>query len=333
MLLKLYRKLAHAAYQKYAPQRAAKAKKAIDYKKDHGFNDSYASGTLSVSALHEGFQNAGLLSTDTIFIRTSLAAANAFEGGVPAYLKALMEYFKDGNIMMSSYTFNKSPVMYLADNPLFDPAKSMDQLNLVSEFFRRQPDTYRSIHPTHSVVAWGKDARWLTADHHKSSFCYAPDSPFARLFELGAKEISVGVYPTSITFHYVEQFMGAEVPCFQDMETPIISRVVVDGKEEQLPFRETDSFAVYDAFYDVFEGTPAEPIKHFFAGEVDFYTMDLCDRLQAMKDLAAAGKHWHTEPSKAKNFVLKNIVKPLVLAAFYEKKDGELHPVARRDEL
>ena len=328
MFLKLYRKIALATYERYAFIRKNNARKAIAYKKKMGYNSEYSPSSIPISELANQLENANIRRSDTVFIRTSLSAAMAFEGGVQAFLKTLMDYFSpNGTLVMSSYTFNRSPILFLADNPLFDAQKSTDQLSLVNEFFRRTPGVFRSIHPTHSVCAFGKKAEWIVSDHHKSEFCYAPDSPFARLYDLGAKEISIGVYPTSLTLHHIEQFIPKNIPGYHDLEIPIMCRLILNGEEVRKTFKDTDTFASYNSNYDVFAETEAEPQKHFFGEELDFYVLDLRKQLAAMKKLVEQKKYWHTEPSKIKNFILKNIIKPLVLAAFFNKKDGILYPV------
>lgn len=328
MITHLYRKSVRKLYDRYTPIRRKKARQAMEYKKAQGFNQEYAPGSIPVSEIPEKLEATGIRRDDTVFVRISLSAASAFEGGVTAFLKEIMDYLTpEGTLVMSSYTFDKSPILFLADSPLFDPEKSTDRLNLVSELFRRTPGVLRSIHPTHSVCAYGKNAQWIVADHHKSEFCYGPDSPFARLYDLNAKEISIGVYPTSLTLHYIEQFVPENVPGFQDLKTPILCRIVVDGKEVKKPFRDTDSFADYTANYQVFEGTDAQPEKHFFGKNLDFHILDLNRQIKAMRRLVEEKKYWHTEPSRLKNIILKYLIKPLVLLAFFDRRNGVLHPL------
>ncbi|MBI9112695.1 AAC(3) family N-acetyltransferase [Maridesulfovibrio ferrireducens] len=328
MFLNIYRKLALAAYSRYGVIRKKNSRKAMEHKRNIGYNLDYAPGSIPVSEISDQLTNAGILSTDTVFVRISLSAGLAFEGGVQAFLKALMDYFTpNGTLVMSSYTFNKSPILFLADNPFFDSKTTTDQLSLVNELFRRTPGVLRSIHPTHSVCAFGKNAKWIVADHHKSEYCYSPNSPFARLYELGAKEISIGVYPTSISFHYIEQFVPKHIPGYQDLDTPIMCRLKINDEEIRKPFKDTDGFAYYRSNYDVFIGTKAQPQKHFFGQNLDFYTLDLPDQLNAMKILVEQKQYWHTEPSKLKNFIFKKIIKPMILKAFFNKKDGILYPV------
>lgn len=324
MILTQYRNIARRAYERYTPIRERKARAHLNRKKD--YNLPYKSNSISISSLADDFKKAGLISTDTIFIRTSLAAASSFEGGCSSYIKALMDFFQDGNIVMSSYTFNKSPLMFLSENPLFDPAHSVDQLNLVSEFFRRNQNVYRSIHPTHSIVAWGKDAKWIVKDHHKSEFCYGPNSPFARLYDLNAKEISVGVFPTSLTYHYIEQFIPKDQPSFRDLPSPIMCRILLDGKECLMPFCATDTFASILRVSEVFEGTGAEPVHHKISEYLDFYTTNLTDQLTALKKIVKEKGSLHYITNRWKHFFKKNIIRPMVLKAFFNKKNGILYP-------
>ncbi|WP_031482530.1 AAC(3) family N-acetyltransferase [Maridesulfovibrio frigidus] len=334
MILTIYRKLVAMAYEKYAPYRKKRAQRRLRWKRSMGYNLEYTPNTIPISELRNQFVNAGIKPDETIFIRISLSAAQAFEGGVKAYFDFLFDYFSpDGNIVMSSYTFNKSPILFLAENQIFDPKMSTDQLNLVSEMFRRTPGVKRSIHPTHSIVAYGKKAEWIVKDHHKSAECYGPQSPFARLYELKTKEISIGTAPTSISFHYVEQFMKPSDPGFNDLENPVMCRVKLEDEVKLLPFTVTDTFAAYEGKYskEMLSGTAASPSIYKFDGsELLLYVSTLDNHLQAMLDLAKKGKFWYRDDCKLKHFVLSKIVKPLMLTAFFQKKNGILYPVHKK---
>ncbi|WP_320171761.1 AAC(3) family N-acetyltransferase [Maridesulfovibrio sp.] len=327
MLINLYRKIVFKAYDMYAPIRERKSRKIMALKKKLGFNRIYEQNLISIEELQSSLESSGLKSNDTVFIRASLSAAQSIKGGVPAFLDGLKSYFSEGTIMMSSYTFDKSPIMYLATNPLFDPKTSLDRLNLVSEFFRRSPDVKRSIHPTHSVVVWGKDAHWFVKDHHKSSFCYDINSPFAKLYLRNAKELSFGVFPTSLSYHFIEQFVSQGYPTYRDFDTPVMCRVVVDGNEEILPFKVTDAFRAIHDRGDMIVGTDAEPQKHEISSHLDYYIFDLAPQLEALKEIIRNCGSYHYITNHFLDFVLKYIVEPLVLTAYYNKKNGKYYPV------
>ena len=58
---------------------------------------------------------------------------------IPAIQKIVKDYFgKEGNIVLSAYTFHKSPLMYLSENPIFDVNKSPGRLSLFNEIFRHK---------------------------------------------------------------------------------------------------------------------------------------------------------------------------------------------------
>ncbi|SDK52466.1 aminoglycoside 3-N-acetyltransferase [Maridesulfovibrio ferrireducens] len=328
MLKKTYQYLFMLAYRYYGPLRKRKASMMMKSKQSSGFNLPVDVGGISNRKLFQALERAGVQAGGTLFIRTSLSAASAFEGGVVGYLNALKEYLTpSGNLVMSSYTFSKSPLMTLADNPLFAPESSIDQLNLVSEFFRRQSDVYRSIHPTHSVSAWGKDAQWITKDHHTSSFCYAEVSPFAKLYALDANEVSIGVFPTSLSYHYIEQYLPVGQPGFRDLPCPVMCRIVVDGNERTMPFNVTDTFTSILRISETFEGTNAEPISYKISDNLDMYIHNLNKQLGALKDIVKEKGSIHYVTSPCKDLFLRKIIKPMVLNAVFNKKDGVLYPV------
>lgn len=328
MFTTLYRFIIRKAYNAYSPIRARKARKTMELKKKLGFNNQYQPESISIDELHRSLQQNGLKSTDTVFVRTSLSAAQSFKGGVSAFLEGLKSYFSEGTIMMSSYTFDKSPLMYLADDPLFDPQKSIDRLNLVSEFFRRSVGVKRSIHPTHSVVVWGKDAEWFVKNHHNSPFCYDKESPFAKLYQRNAIELSFGVFPTSLSYHYIEQFVPKQNPSFRDFENPIMCKVVIEDIEQTLPFKITNSFRYLAKRNEAIRGTKAEALRHSI-GELDYYSVVLNSQLEALLKIINDYGSFHIVKNKYYDFVLNKIISPIVISAFFYKRDKILYPLTR----
>jgi|GEM_PF-4791297 len=328
MFLNLYRKCIFKLFDLYSPLRKIRAKRRVSKKKSLGYNKNYAENSIPLSEIAIKLKQAGVSRSDTIFIRTSASAARAFEGGIQSFLNELIEYITpDGNLVMSSYTFDKSPLMYLADNPVFDHEYSFDRMSLVGEIFRRMPGVLRSVHPTHSLCAYGNDAEWIVSEHHKSENCYSRYSPFAKIYDLNGKDISIGVFPTTISIHYIEQFLPKNAPAFRDMMRPVMCRLNIDGEEFAQPFKVQDIFTRYSGEYSIFNGTNAEMKKHYFGKYLDFHVSDLQLQLAAMKKLAADGLYWNSVPSKLVNVCMQYIVKPLVLKAYFEEVDGVLIPV------
>ena len=125
--MKLIRLFIFYLYDKFYPLiRKKKAKDKLIFKKKLGFNKEINQKlNLSASDWSQLFLEANIKKTDTVFLRTTFSCANSFEGGAIAFVDLLKEYFgKEGNIVLSSYTFDKSPLMYLSENPIFDVNKS-----------------------------------------------------------------------------------------------------------------------------------------------------------------------------------------------------------------
>jgi aminoglycoside 3-N-acetyltransferase len=86
-------------------------------------------------------------------------------------------------------------------------------MGLLTELFRRMPNVVRSIHPTHAVAAWGKDAAAIVADHHLARTPCGDGTPYARLLERRGKILLLGVDISSLTFyHTIEELLEARFP-------------------------------------------------------------------------------------------------------------------------
>ena len=114
---------------------------------------------------------------------------------------------------MVSLPFRGAAYDYLALGKPFNVRKTMSMMGLVTEMFRRREGTVRSLHPTHPVLAYGKDAAWLVADHERCLYPCGPGSPFEKLRQLRGKLLFFDVAFQSITFfHYVEDLLKERIP-------------------------------------------------------------------------------------------------------------------------
>ena len=157
-------------------------------------------------SLTADLKRAGILPADTLLIHSSLKSIGEVEGGADTVLDALMDYFRDeGLLVFPTLTYHLNQA-----NPVFSVRDTPSQVGLLSELFRRRPGVLRSLHPTHSVAAWGRDAAAFIAGHEMFSTPCARNSPWGRLGDRGAKILFIGTKTISCnTFlHGVEEWFG-----------------------------------------------------------------------------------------------------------------------------
>ena len=83
----------------------------------------------------------------------------------------------------------------------------------VNERLRQPEDALRSIHPTHSVVAIGRDAAFYTAEHHLDDTPFGIHSPYFKIIKRHAKTLLLGTTQNNVTFiHVIEDLLGDADP-------------------------------------------------------------------------------------------------------------------------
>jgi aminoglycoside 3-N-acetyltransferase len=94
----------------------------------------------------------------------------------------------EGLLMMTTHSYNftnrKDIGVYKRD---VTPA----QTGIIPETFRQMEGVLRSLHPTHSVAAWGKDAQKYIAGHEKHE-ALGEGTPFYRFARTGGKILMIG---------------------------------------------------------------------------------------------------------------------------------------------
>jgi len=91
------------------------------------------------------------------------------------------------------------------ENPYFSYHDTPSCVGIISEIFRKEKDTIRSINPIHSVAAWGKHAIELTNEHIKDRVTIFYYSPLYKMLKYNAKILMLGCGLKPNTFmHLVE---------------------------------------------------------------------------------------------------------------------------------
>jgi len=143
----------------------------------------------------------GVKTGDLLAVHSSLKSIGFVEGGAETVVAALKNVLGlSGTLMMP--VFN-SPV------EVFNAREQPSKVGIITETFRKSEGAMRSLHPTHSVAAWGKKAHHIIREHHKRE-ALGVASPFNRLAKHGGKVLMIGVNFTRCSIiHVAESLAGA----------------------------------------------------------------------------------------------------------------------------
>ena len=157
----------------------------------------------------------GLKSGDVVLVHVAFNKFTGYLGKPSGVLQALREVVaKEGTLMMPSLPFRDTAYQYIHSGKTFDVRKTPSAMGLLTELFRRDKATRRSLHPTHPVLANGPQSDILIRDHQQSTTPCGQHSPFEKLIPQQGKILLLGTGIGVLTFfHYLEERYEAQLPC------------------------------------------------------------------------------------------------------------------------
>jgi aminoglycoside 3-N-acetyltransferase len=159
--------------------------------------------TLGADDVARALRECGLSAGDACFFQARMSAFGSFEGGPGAVVAAIGEVVgRDGLVAMPAYPMGGPALDYLAADPVFDVRRSPSRMGAISEAFRREPGTLRSLHPTHTICAKGSGAEPLVAGHERAESPFSEGTPFVRLRELDALQVFFGTGTAPMTMYH-----------------------------------------------------------------------------------------------------------------------------------
>ncbi len=154
----------------------------------------------------------GIENTDTVMVHTSLKSIGEIDPGdtttAEVFMEALRECLPEGLLLIPTHTW----ATIREDGQEFSVTDSQPCIGAVPSAavkLAAAGEGLRSLHPTHSVVAFGKcAAEYIAADAQACT--PAPWSgSFGKLYESGGKILLVGVDQGRNTFfHAVDEFLN-----------------------------------------------------------------------------------------------------------------------------
>src|SRR5690554_3690714 len=110
--------------------------------------------TYTKEDLIKQLKDMGIDKNDTIKVHVSYKAIHPTTDGPNTVIDALMEYMKEGLLVIPTHTWG----VVNDDNPIYDPLSTKSNIGTIPNLFLERKNVYRSLHPTHSVAAYGEDA-------------------------------------------------------------------------------------------------------------------------------------------------------------------------------
>ena len=158
----------------------------------------------------------GVYDTDTLVVHTALKSVGKIETiekrPAVALIDALRAAVKDGLLLIPAFTYAN-----VREEPVFDirntmpciggvPAAAVELANRSYAKGERSP--IRSLHPTHSVVAFGKGAAEYVADDAKATTPFPIFGSYGKMIHGGGKLLFIGAPLSSNSFiHAVDEYL------------------------------------------------------------------------------------------------------------------------------
>lgn len=199
-------------------------------------------GSLPVteSSLVRDLSALGLEPGMTVLVHSSLSSIGWVAGGSAAVIRALERVLApEGTLVMPAHSgdlsdpaaWSNPPVPESWWQPIRDemPAFESDLtptrgMGAIAETFRKRSGTIRSSHPSVSFTARGPAAEAVTAGH-SLAFSLGEKSPLARLYELDARVLLIGVgHDSDTSLHLAEYRSSYPGKTFTEFAAPVVER-------------------------------------------------------------------------------------------------------------
>ena len=157
--------------------------------------------------IHTQLRQMGVSPSDTVLMHTSMKAVGEVEGRAEGFLDILIDYFaEDGLFLIPTHT-------YANLNDLSKPTMDMNSpytcIGLLPSLAAVHPKAHRSLHPTHSMAAFGKRAEEYIAGEEEIDTSTHWKGCYGKLYDVGGKVLLCGVGHNRDTYlHSCEERIG-----------------------------------------------------------------------------------------------------------------------------
>ena len=158
---------------------------------------------LSSKDIYQSLVSLGVDASDTILVHSDILSFGKIVNP-STILKDLTDVIKSvvpfGTIIMPTYTYS------FTKNETYNPDETPSTVGSLTNYFKSQPETYRTLDPIVSVSVLG-DKKYLQCDTRN---CFGENSVYSEILKSCGKILILGSkFEKSLTFlHFVEQKFG-----------------------------------------------------------------------------------------------------------------------------
>lgn len=158
-------------------------------------------------SIFEFLESCGIKSSDTVLVHTSMRSIGEVEGGCDGIIDAFSKYLKDGLFIVPTHTWANVD----KNNPIYDVRSTEPCIGALPTVAAFRKDGIRSLHPTHSVAAFGKNAYEFIKGEEKCTSPCPAHGVWSRLYDVDAKILLIGVGLNRNTYiHAIDEEIGLE---------------------------------------------------------------------------------------------------------------------------
>ncbi len=154
-----------------------------------GWNRKEEDIMITKKDIFQFLENLEIKHNDKVTIHCSLKSIGEIENGADGFIDAFCEYLSEGLFIVPTHTWDKVD----KEHPFYDVKTTEPCVGVLSKVAAFRPDGVRSLHPTHSVTVFGKNAMKFVEGEEKCGSPSPIGSCINRLYEENGKILLIGV--------------------------------------------------------------------------------------------------------------------------------------------
>lgn len=184
----------------YSPNILKKAIMKINkYREKKVIKERMLRTIVSKETVHDIIQQLNI--TGDVMLHTSKVNIGNIEGGTQYIAEELINKIdlNKHTLLVSALPYRGAFADYLKKNRVFDVRTAPIAMGSVNRYIASLPNTIRSLHPTHSVVALGKNSQYYVIDHYKDITPFGIHSPYFKLIKNDGQVLLFGATLNNLT--------------------------------------------------------------------------------------------------------------------------------------